>query len=55
MTLFLLLLLIAVALGIVGVVVEGVFYLLIVAVVVFVADLVLGGVRLRHSGRSPGR
>lgn len=50
-----LLLLIAVALGIIGVVVKGVFYLLVIAVVVFVADLVFGGVRLRPSGRTPGR
>jgi hypothetical protein len=47
MTLFLLLLLVAVALGIVGAVVKGLLYLLVIGVVVFLAALVLGGVRLR--------
>lgn len=55
MVLFLLLLLAAVALGIVGAVVDGLLYLLVIGVVVFVAALVLGGVRFRLSGRSPGR
>ncbi|WP_405725485.1 hypothetical protein OG607_21015 [Streptomyces sp. NBC_01537] len=55
MALFLLLLLVAVALGIVGAVAKGLLYLLVIGVVVFAAALVLGGVRLRRSGRSPGR
>lgn len=55
MTWFLLLLLVAVVLGIVGAVVKGLLYLLVIAVAVFLAALVLGGVQLRHSGRSPGR
>jgi hypothetical protein len=55
MALFLLLLLVAVALGIVGAVAKGLLYLLVIGVVVFVAALVLGGVRLRRSGRSLGR
>lgn len=55
MVLFLLLLLVAVALGIVGAVAEGLLYVLVIAVFVLIADLVLGGVLLRRSGRSPGR
>jgi hypothetical protein len=55
MVLFLLLLLLAVALGIVGVVAKGLFYLLVIGVAVLIADLLLGGVLLRRSGRSPGR
>ena len=43
------------ALGIFGVVVKGLFYLLIIGVVVLIADIVLAGVRLRRSGRRPGR
>jgi hypothetical protein len=55
MALFLLLLLVAVALGIVGAVAKGLVYLLVIGVVVFAVALVLGGVRFRRSGRSPGR
>jgi hypothetical protein len=55
MALFLLLIIVAVALGIFGVVVKGLFYLLIIGVAVLIADVVLVGVRLRRSGRRPGR
>ncbi|RKS79119.1 hypothetical protein BZB76_0561 [Actinomadura pelletieri DSM 43383] len=56
MALFLFLLLVAVALGIVGVVVEGLFYLLVIGVVVFLADLVLSGMRMgRRRGSRPAR
>lgn len=55
MALFLLLVIVAIALGIVGVVVKGLIYLLIIGVVILIADLIFGGVRLRRSGRSPGR
>lgn len=55
MALFLLLVIVAIALGIVGVVAKGLFYLLIIGVVVLVADLIFAGVRVRRSGRSPGR
>ncbi|MFE9094436.1 hypothetical protein [Streptomyces sp. NPDC007264] len=55
MALFLFLVLVAVALGLVGVVVKGLFYLLIIGVVVFVADLVLLGVRWSRSRRRPLR
>ncbi len=55
MALFLLLIIVAIALGIVGVVAKGLFYLLIIGVVVLLADIVLVGVRLRRSGRRPNR
>jgi hypothetical protein len=46
MVLFLLLLLAAVALGIIGAVGKGLLYLLIIGAVVLLADLLLAGVRL---------
>jgi len=55
MALFLLLVIVAVALGIVGAVVKGLLYLLIIGVVVLIADLIFAGVRFRRSGRRPGR
>ncbi|KAK1180950.1 hypothetical protein B7755_024070 [Streptomyces sp. NBS 14/10] len=55
MALFLLLLLVAVALGITGAVVNGLLYLLIIGAVVFLADMVFLGTQLRHSGRRPVR
>jgi hypothetical protein len=55
MALFLLLIIVAIGLGIAGVVVKGLLYLLIIGVVVLLADLVLVGVRLRRSGRRPNR
>jgi hypothetical protein len=55
MALFLLLVIVAIALGIVGVVVKGLLYLLIIGVVILIADLIFAGVRLRRSGRRPGR
>ncbi|MFI1294407.1 hypothetical protein [Streptomyces sp. NPDC020792] len=45
LALFLFLILVAIVLGLVGVVLKGLFYLLIIGVVVFVADLVLLGAR----------
>jgi hypothetical protein len=49
---FLLLILAAIVLGIVGAVAKGLFYLLIIGVIVFVVDLVLFGARWsRHSRR----
>lgn len=55
MVLFLLLLIVAIALGIVGVVVKGLFYLLIIGVVVFLISLVVSGIRVgrRRGMRSP--
>lgn len=43
MALFLFLILVAIVLGIIGVAAEGLYYLLIIGIVVFVADLVLFG------------
>ena len=56
MVLFLLLVIAAIALGIVGVVVKGLFYLLIIGIIVILVDLVLLGARMgrnRPAGRSP--
>jgi Flp pilus assembly protein TadB len=50
--LFLLLVIIAMALGIVGVVGKGLLYLLIIGIVVFLGALLLGALRMR---RRPGR
>ncbi|MFR9791323.1 hypothetical protein ACL07V_22130 [Streptomyces sp. MB22_4] len=52
MALFLFLILVAIVLGIIGTVAAGLSYLLIIGIVVFVADLVLSGVR--WSRRSHG-
>jgi hypothetical protein len=51
MALFLLLIIVAIALGIIGVVVEGLMYLLAIGVVVFLLDLVMLGVRLGRGRR----
>jgi hypothetical protein len=51
MVLFLLLIIAAIALGIIGVVAKGLLYLLIIGVVVFLADLIFLGARLRGRGR----
>ncbi|GAP50564.1 predicted protein [Streptomyces azureus] len=51
MALFLLLLIVAIVLGIIGVVAKGLFYLLVIGVVVLVADLVLLGLRLGRRRR----
>jgi hypothetical protein len=52
---FLLLLIVAIALGIVGVVVKGLFYLLIIGIVVFLVALLLGALQIRRAGRRPTR
>ncbi|MDX2704832.1 hypothetical protein PV350_18455 [Streptomyces sp. PA03-6a] len=51
MALFLFLLLVAVVLGLIGVVAEGLLYLLVIGVVVLVLDLVYVVVRWRRSRR----
>jgi hypothetical protein len=51
MTLFLLLVIAAIVLGIIGVVAEGLFYLLIIGIVVLVAALVYLGMHMRRSGQ----
>jgi hypothetical protein len=52
---FLLLVIVAIALGIVGVVVNGLLYLLIIGIVVFLVALLLGALRMRRAGRRPTR
>jgi hypothetical protein len=49
---FLLLVIVAIVLGIVGVVVKGLLYLLIIGIVVFLGVLLLGALRIR---RRPGK
>ncbi|WP_199833650.1 hypothetical protein [Streptomyces sp. NRRL B-3648] len=51
MSVFLFLILVAVVLGIIGVAVHGLFYLLVIGAVVLVLDLVYVGVRFRRGGR----
>ncbi|MFI9325824.1 hypothetical protein ACIGXI_39420 [Kitasatospora aureofaciens] len=51
MALFLFILLVAVVFGFVGVLVKGLLWLLVIGVVLFIASLVLGGMRL---GRGRG-
>jgi hypothetical protein len=55
MVLFLLLIIVAIALGIVGAVAKGLLYLLIIGVVLFLADLIFLGARLRGGRRRPVR
>ena len=53
---FLLLVIVAIVLGIVGVVVKGLVYLLIIGIVVFLGALLLGALRMRRRpGKSPAR
>jgi len=55
MALFLFIIIVAIALGILGVVLKGLFWLLIIGIVLFLANLVIGGMRLgkRRGTRSP--
>jgi hypothetical protein len=55
MTLFLILIVVALALGLAGVLIKGLFYLLIAGIVILALDLVLGGHHLgkRRGGRLP--
>jgi hypothetical protein len=52
---FLLLIIVAIVLGIVGVAAEGLLYLLLIGIVVFLAALILGVLRMRRPGRRPTR
>ena len=53
---FLLLVLVAIVLGIVGVVVKGLLYLLLIGIVVFLGALVLSALRIRRRpGKRPAR
>ena len=55
MALFLFVIIIAIALGILGIVLKGLFWLLIIGIVLFLANLVFGGIRLGKSrNRVPG-
>jgi len=54
--LFLLLVIAAIALGIVGAVAKGLLFLLMIGIVVFLGALVFGALRMRRRpGRSPAR
>ena len=54
--LFLLLVIVAVALGIVGVVAKGLLFLLFLGIVVFLGALLFGALRIRRRpGKSPAR
>ena len=55
MALFLFIIIVAIALGILGVVLKGLFWLLIIGIVLFLLNLVFGGMRLgkRRGTRSP--
>ncbi|MEW1648136.1 MULTISPECIES: hypothetical protein [unclassified Streptomyces] len=55
MVLFLLLILVAVVLGIIGAAADGLGYLLAIGVVVLLADLAIAGVRLSRRRRRPLR
>jgi hypothetical protein len=52
---FLLLVIVAVALGIVGVVAKGLLFLLFIGIVVFIGALAFGALRMRRPRRSPAR
>jgi len=53
--LFLLLIIVAIALGIVGVVAKGLLYLLIIGIAVFLGAILLGSLRMRRPGRRQTR
>lgn len=55
LALFLLLVIVAIVLGIVGVVAKGLLFLLFIGIVVFIGALVLGALRMRRPGRRPAR
>lgn len=55
MAVFFLAIIVAVALGIIGVVVHGLIYLLAIGIVVFLLDFVLLGTLLRSRRRRPAR
>lgn len=55
MVLFLLFVIVAIALGILGVVLKGLFYLLIIGIIVFLADLIFLGFRMGRNRARPSR
>jgi hypothetical protein len=50
---FLLLVIVAIVLGIVGVVVKGLLFLLFIGIVVFLGAVLLGALRMRRRPRKP--
>jgi hypothetical protein len=52
---FLLLIIVAIALGIIGVVAKGLLYLLFIGIAVLIIALVFAAFRFRRSGRRPTR
>jgi hypothetical protein len=53
---FLLLVIVAIALGIIGVVAKGLLYLLIIGIVIFLGALILAALRMRRRpGKHPAR
>ncbi|GAA2475412.1 hypothetical protein [Streptomyces gobitricini] len=55
MALFLFLIIVAIVLGLIGVVAEGLMYLLIIGIVVLVLDVAFFGFRLFRNSRRPLR
>ncbi|GAA0658968.1 hypothetical protein GCM10010193_07170 [Kitasatospora atroaurantiaca] len=55
MALVLFLIIVAIVLGLVGVVANGLLYLLFIGVAVLVVAMIISTVRFRHGGRRPGR
>jgi ABC-type iron transport system FetAB permease component len=55
MVVFLLLIILAMVLGLIGAVAHGLFFLLVIGIVLFVADIAYLGRLLRRSGRRPVR
>ena len=56
MALFLFIIIIAIVLGILGVVLKGLFWLLIIGIVIFLLNLLFGGIRYgRNRGSRLGR
>jgi hypothetical protein len=55
MVLFLLLVVAAVVLGLIGALVKGLLYLLVIGVIVFLVAMLFMGARLRRGGRTAGR
>jgi hypothetical protein len=56
LALFLLLVIVAIVLGLVGVVVKGLLFLLFIGIVVFLGALLLGALRIRRRpGKPPAR
>ena len=52
---FLLLVVVAIVLGLLGVVVKGLLYLLFIGIAVFLGALILGALRIRRRPRKPAR